>query len=389
VFDTDRMGLRRGAGAAAVALAAIALVWLLLSGGGDEQDAGEGTATAGERGALDPAGRGAPDSLEELVEGVMLVGFEGKEAKGALEGLDGHAYGAVLVGPANWAGKEPGTKLVADLREQLGKGDGRAPLIVARQEGGVYRALADLPPELREIEVGDRGEPKLATEWGEETSKTLADAGFDLNLAPVADVAPLSSAIADRAFSDDPGAAARMTVAALEGCEKGGVACAVSHFPGLGSASQDTDQGPAPVGLDQQALATRDLIPFRAAFRAGAPATVISNGLYVAFDPVTPAALTPEIVTGLLRDDLGFDGVAISDDIGAGAIEAVTDPGDAAVEAVAAGVDLVQVADPGDVKRVRAALLAAAEEGELTRERLEEANGRIARLAGGGGGKGG
>jgi beta-N-acetylhexosaminidase len=161
---------------------------------------------------------------------------------------------------------------------------------------------------------------------------------------------------------------------------KGGVACAVGHFPGLGAAAQSTDAGPASVGLDPATLASRDLPPFVAAFEAGAPATVVSHGLYTAYDPVTPASLSPEIVSGLLRDELGYEGAAISDDIGAGAISAVTDPGSAAVEALNAGIDLVQVADPADVGDVREALAAALASGELDEARLEEAAARVSRI---------
>lgn len=373
--------VRRRAGAVALAAAAVALVWLLLSGGGDSPPTDEEpleAASAEERpDAADRAPTGAvADS--ELVDAVMLVGFKGTDAGPVVAELEDHPYGAVLVGPENWEGKGPGAELVAAIRD--GVEGGPAPLIATAQEGGVYRSLSDLPPPEREIEIGDRGKPGLAASWGESTAKALAGAGFDLNLAPVADVATLDSAIADRAFSDDAEIAAEMTAAAVEGCENGGVACAIAHFPGLGSAAQSTDTGPAQVGLDLPTLQGRDLIPFLAGFEAGAPAVVVSHGLYVGIDPVNPASLSPEIATELLRDEIGFEGVAISDDIGAGAIVAVSDPGEAAVEAVNAGIDLVQVRDPGDVEAVRRALTTALESGELSEERLQEAGERIEAL---------
>lgn len=213
-----------------------------------------------------------------------------------------------------------------------------------------------------------------------DSAKALRDSGFDLDLAPVADVATLDSPIADRAFSDDPAVAAEMTAAAVNACGDAGLACAPSHFPGLGGASADTDVGPASVGLDAATLASRDLVPFQTAFDAGAPAVVVSTAFYSAYDPVTPAALTPAITTDLLRDDLGFEGVAISDDLTGGAVTAVNTPGDAAVRALAAGIDLVQVSDPGKVEDVRAALIAAVEDGTLDPERLREAAGRVEEL---------
>ena len=371
--------VRRRVGAVALAVAAVALVWLLLSGGGDsaDEDGGDPPPPATRNAAEED--EPAPDVAaadEELVEAVMLAGFEGSDPSVAEE-LAGRAYGGVLIGPQNWEGKEPGRKLIeaildADEREQ--------PLIATAQEGGPYRSLPDLPPGEREIEIGDAGRSGLAEAWGEETAKALADVGIDLNLAPIADVATLDSAIADRAFSDDTATAADMTAAAVEGCAKGGVACAVGHFPGLGAAAQSTDAGPASIGLDPATLESRDLPPFLAAFEAGAPATVVSHGLYTAYDPVTPASLSPAIVTGLLREDLGYTGVAISDDIGAGAISATTDPGAAAVDAMGAGIDLIQVADPADVDPVREALAAALASGELDEVRVREAAARVAEL---------
>lgn len=381
--------VRRRAGAVALAAVAVALVWLLLSGGGEPEEeavvvdgssAGATTPDAAPDAPTvepDPPGKSAN---EDLVDGVILAGFEGDDAGGVLEMLDSHAYGGVLVGPANWSGKGPGSRLLGRLREGL-VSDGGGPLFVTAQEGGEYRTLPDLPPAEREIEIGDRGDPAAATRWARDAAEGLRRAGFDLNLAPVADVATLDSSIADRAFSDDPSVAAEMTAAAVEGCASGGMACAVAHFPGLGAASQDTDLGPASIGLDSVTFQSRDLLPFRAAFRSGAPAVVVSHGLYAAFDPVTPASLSRPITTGLLRDDLGFEGVAISDDLGAGAIGAVTDPGTAAVQAVDAGIDLVQVANPADVESVRKALEAAVEDGTLSEDRLAEAGERIAQLS--------
>ena len=294
--------------------------------------------------------------------------------------LQGGAFGGVFVGPDNWSGAAEGEKLIDAIREAGAQGDGPEPLVATVQEGGPYRSLRDLPPDDAAIEIGDRADPKVAKEWGEELGDGLAEVGVELNLGPVADVATLDSPIADRAFSVDPAVTAEMTAAAVRGCKKAAVACAVAHFPGLGAATQDTDVGPATVGLDPTTLRSRDLAPFVAAIDAGAPALVVSHSLYSAFDSVTPASLSPEIATGLLRDELGFEGVAISDDIGAGAIEAASPPADAAVEAVNAGIDLVQVADPRDVEPVRAALLAAAEDGTISEERLQEAAGRVLAL---------
>ena len=374
---------RRRAGAIVLVIAVVGLVWLLLAGGSDPDPGAEEAAQGGEPAA--PARKPAPASAdlpaEDLVDQLLLVGFEGDDPSGDLtEEIEDRAYGGVLIGQANWDGAARGEKLIDSIRKAGAKGVGMAPLVATIQEGGPYRSLPDLPPEDAAIEIGDRGDPRVAEDWGEDLGKGLAGVGIDLNLGPVADVATLDSPIAGRAFSVDPTVTAELTGAAVRGCEKAGIACAVSHFPGLGAAAQDTDLGPATVGLDPTTLRSRDLPPFLAAIDAGAPAVVVSHSLYSAYDSVSPASLQPEIVTGLLRDELGFDGVAISDDIGAGAIEAVSRPADAAVEAVNAGIDLVQVADPKDVEPVREALLAAVDDGTLSEQRLQEAASRVLAL---------
>ncbi|MFN8151412.1 MAG: glycoside hydrolase family 3 N-terminal domain-containing protein [Solirubrobacterales bacterium] len=361
---------------ACAAVGIIVAVIALASGGEGQGDAGDSTVAATSTTAV----LGAAE-LEQLADGVILAGFDGSDPGADIVGdVAEHPYGGVLVQGSNWDGSKGGSKLIAAIRE-AGSGEGAdPPLIAVAQEGGPYRALDDLPPGEREIEIGDAGDPELAAKWMEEAAKALRDDGFDLDLAPVADVATLDSPIADRAFSDDPAVAAQMTEAAVGACEDAGIACAPSHFPGLGGATQDTDAGPASVGLDAGTLADRDLLPFRAAFRAGAPAVVVSSAFYSAYDPVTPASLTEAIATDLLRDELKFKGVAISDDLASGAIRAVATPGDAAPRALAAGIDLVQVSDPGAVGAVRKGIVDAVRDGSLTEERLREAAGRVAAL---------
>lgn len=359
---------------AVVATAAVVLAIALAGGGGDSAPATETSAS------VDPAPVASPSDseLDDLVNGVILAGFEGTDPGSEIIGeVTDHQLGGVLVGSDNWAGKGPGEKLLGAIRDAGSTDDRLPPLIAVAQEGGPYRVLEDLPPEEREVEIGKTADPEAAATWMGDSAKALRDVGFDLDLAPVADVATLDSPIADRAFSDDADIAAQMTAAAVRACADEGIACAPAHFPGLGGANQSTDIGPASVGIDAATLAGRDLLPFRAAFDAGAPAVVISSAFYTAYDPVTPASLTPAITTNLLRDEEGFEGVAISDDLSGGAIEAVNTPADAAVEAIGAGIDLVRVTDPGDVDDVRKALKQAIDDGTLGVERLAEAADRV------------
>lgn len=369
----------RRAVAIAIVVAISAGIWLLVRGGE------EGDEDAAARRDPAPATRGQSLAEElsaaEQADQVLLLGFEGVDATAPIVAeLRERQLGGVLVDRPNWLDAATGAALIAEL-DAAGRSGGRIPpLVVGTQEGGAYRSYADLPPAERELEIGDAGSSRRGQAWARETASALRDAGFHLNLFPVADVATLDSPVADRAFSDDPGTAAVLTVAALAGCRQAGLACAPLHFPGLGAASQDTAQGPATIGLDAGTLAARDLEPFRAAIAAGAPAIVLSLALYSAYDPVTPGALVPAVATGLLRDELGFEGVAITDDLSSGAVKATHRVPDAAVAALAAGADLIQISKPEDQERAHQAIVAALGSGALAPERLAEAAGRVLEL---------
>jgi beta-N-acetylhexosaminidase len=369
---------RRRLLAVLLAVLMTAALWLLLFRGDDD---GEATS--------EPA-RGVSESVAALVRGlsptervsqVLLFGFDGTDQTSPIFGtVTSEELGGVLIGPQNWVDAEQGGTLAGALRA-AGLSERRtAPLIVAAQEGGEYRSFEDLPPEQTQLEIGDAGSVQGAEAWALETGRALRAAGFDLNLFPVADVATLDSPIADRAFSDDPAVAAAMTAAAVRGCRAARIACAAIHFPGLGAASQDTNQGPATVSLDPASLADRDLQAFDAAFAERVPAVGLSLSFYAAYDPVTPAALSEAVATGLLRDELGFDGLAVTDDLGAGAIKAGYTVPEAAVAAIQAGADMVQVASPKDQRGVREALLGAVRSGAISEERLAEAAGRVLEL---------
>ena len=372
---------RLRAGLLLLLVAAAAVAIFVLPGSDDD---GEESAEEPERttsAEAQPTGPAAGLSDSELIDQVLLLGFDGSDPSApALAELAERQLGGVLVSTANWPDAATGTRLVEAIRKAGRRDDRIAPLLVTSQEGGPYRALPDLPPAQSALEIADAGSLEDAEQWSEGSSRALADAGIDLNLFPIADVATLDSAIADRAFSDDATVAAQFTAAAVRGCRTAELACAAAHFPGLGGASQDTNQGPATVSLDPDSLRARDLQAFEAAFDERVPAVVLSLALYASYDPITPGALAEPVATGLLREELGFKGVAITDDLGAGAVRATSTVPKAAVEALTAGADLVQIGSPEHQRGVEKALLTALADGELPRERLLEAAGRVLEL---------
>jgi beta-N-acetylhexosaminidase len=317
-------------------------------------------------------------SIGQKADQVVISGFEGTD--GALDLAGSAQLGGLLVGPGNWFGVSNGKKLLAQIKEAGSTGGRIPPLIVGRQEGGVYRSYADLPPAEGQRELGGTNDPTRASAWAEKTSNALGDVGFNLNLAPIADVSTLDSPLADRAFSDDAEQVTVLTRGAVRGCRKGSVACATPYFPGFGAASQSTNEGPATVSLDVGSLEARDLAPFRAAIDEKVPGIVISLALYAAYDPVTPAALSPSVVGGVLRDELGYRGVAISDDLSAGSAATGIPASQAAVRAIIAGTDMALVSNPKQAAAARKAILKSARSGGLPAARLDQAVARVITL---------
>ena len=364
--------------AAVVVAAAGFAAWQFVLGGEDSGPGGPGDAEA----AREMKREGpAALSISEQVDQVLMLGFEGTDGSAPIASqLSERGLGALVVRDVNWGGLAGGKEMLASLREAAAKSGAPPPLIAVAQEGGVYRSLGDLPPAERALDVGRSGSVAGAREWAEEATGALREAGFHLDLFPVADVGTLDSPVAGRTFSDDAEAVAALTEASLKGCAESGLACAPLHFPGLGAASQDTALGPATVSLDPASLAERDLAPFRVAIREKAPALVVSVALYSAYDAVVPGALTPAVADTLLRGQEGYRGVAISDDLSAGAVQATYRTRDAAIEALRAGIDLIQISEPADQEGVAEALVAAVESGEVPRERLAEAVERVLEL---------
>lgn len=378
ITPSRRVILERRALAVAIVIAAATLVWLAFfrSSGGDAQT--ETTALANTGVSPEAASLAQSMSVDELARQVLLLGFDGADPNDpALSTLALNQLGGIMVGPDNWADASTGEAVVKAIQSSAENNGLIPPLMTVAQEGGEDRALPDMPPSRTELAVGEVADPDDAEEWAAEAATALRRAGFDLNLFPVADVATLGSPLGSRAFSDDPATVTGLTAAALRGCERGGIACAALHFPGLGAASQDTDRAPATIGLGPDALAERDLAPFVVAFGQGMPAVVLSHAFYSAYDAVTPGSMSEQIATGLLRDELGFEGVAITDDLGAGAVRFGSSVPKAAVTALAAGSDLIRIDSPDNAVGAAEAIVEATNTGELSIERLQQAAARV------------
>ena len=211
-----------------------------------------------------------------------------------------------------------------------------------------------------------------ATGWA--VGRALADAGIDLDLAPVADVNSCADnpVIGTRSFGADPTSAAAHVAAWATGLQAAGVAACVKHFPGHGDTHEDSHLGLPVVDVDLETLHRRELVPFAAAVRQGVAAVMTSHLVVPALDPERPATMSRRVLD-LLRDNFGFAGVIVTDALDMAGASAGRGIPEAAVLSLAAGADLLCLGPDKDadlVLAVRDAIVAAVAGGRLTEERL-------------------
>jgi beta-N-acetylhexosaminidase len=317
-----------------------------------------------------------------LARSIVAVGFDGAGIAAApLEELRAFGPGAIVLFGRNAGPPEPLCELIAALRSLTEP----PPLIAVDQEGGRVARLGEPVARLPSaMAVGAAGDVDACERLGTLLGRDLAGLGISVDFAPVADCAldPANTVIGTRAYGSDPLTVGRFAAAFARGLERGGVAATLKHFPGHGSTAVDSHLALPRVDAGEATFRARDLLPFAAAISGGAAQIVMAAHVVVeAFDARRPASLSPRILTGLLRDELGFEGVACTDCLQMDAI--ARDPGTVAgaVAAVAAGADLVLVSRSLALARDAAeAIAAAVETGTIPAARLSEAAGRVRAL---------
>jgi beta-N-acetylhexosaminidase len=270
---------------------------------------------------------------------------------------------------------------------------GAWPLIVASDEegGGIQRLAAATTALPWARELGQQSPDRIEA-TARQLGAQLRALGVRMDLAPVADLDAGPGPDAQhpdgkRSFSADPTVATAAVLAFARGLLAAGVVPVVKHFPGLGSASANTDEARATTS-PLATLNGRDLKPFVSAIRAGLPAIMTSNAVVPGLSPM-PVSVSTAATTHLLREHLGFHGVVVTDSLSADAITAAgLSVADAAVRALQAGADEIIVGrgdttNPGALAaQVRATIAAALHDGRLTTSRLRESVRRLASLMG-------
>ena len=365
---------RRNLLLAALAAFVLGIVVGAVSGGGEEADSPrEAARDDGAAPAASPEPAAPVDrlTLRQQVGQLIVLRFAGTTAPGYVRDAlrERRAAGAILFRD-NVTGPDQLRALTAELREAGGR-----PIVAVDQEGGEIRILPWAPPEASAPEQAAAG---TVREDAEAAASALRDGGVTVSLAPVGDVPTVAgAALGGRAFSDDPGAAGEAMAAAVDGWRAGGVAATAKHFPGLGGATVNTDDGPATIDRSRAALEATELPPFEAAIGAGVPLVMVGHALYPALDAERIASQSPAIVEDLLRGELGFRGVVITDSMEARASLATADVTTASERAVSAGVDIVLLTGRGSYTPVFRHLLETARGSQAFRDRVRESAARV------------
>ncbi|MET3986025.1 glycoside hydrolase family 3 protein [Streptomyces sp. PvR034] len=324
------------------------------------------------------------DTITRDALAVLQPGFEGTTAPAWVLRLVGEGLASVGLFGRNIVSAEQLSALTAQLRAE------RDDVLVAiDEEGGDVTRLevrggSSFPGNLALGAVDDTG---LTRDVARELGRRLAECGVNLNWAPSADVNsnPDNPVIGVRSFGAETELAARHTAAYVEGLQAAGVAACTKHFPGHGDTNVDSHHAMPRIDADLDTLYARELVPFKAAIAAGTKAVMSAHILVPALDPTRPATLSPQILTGLLRKELGYEGLIITDGMEMQAIAATYGIERGTVLAIAAGADAICVGgglcDEATVLGLRDALVEAVREGALPQERLADAAARVRALA--------
>lgn len=321
--------------------------------------------------------------LKEQIAQVVMMGLDGPTPSNEERKLIEDGVGGIILFERNCASPTHVAELIEDVQETArSKGPG-VPLIIAvdQEHGPVTRIKHGVTPFPSAWGMGKMGESDVVRGAAHITGKELASLGITMNLAPVADLLlhPQNTVIGQRSFGANPIVVGEMVAAVVEGLQATGVAACAKHFPGHGATQTDSHQALPTLERSREEMERTELIPFKRAVQAAVATVMPGHLLCPALDSALPATFSSPIIQGLLRKDLGFDGLVISDDLLMGALDAwggVEERGKAAFKA---GVDCLLVGK-GPVQGLLDALKQGLEAGEIPKERAHEAVARVMKL---------
>ena len=307
-------------------------------------------------------------TLEEMAGQVLMPAIYARATENDIEmvrkyAADVHVGGVILLKGT----RADASRIAAILRDcSL-----REPFVAIDAEWGLGMRLSDMPVYPANGEISrEAGEEELY-DYGLETARECRGIGINMVLGPVADVSGRGGLLGKRSFGSDPERVARLTVAYSRGLEDGNVFSVAKHFPGHGSPGEDSHRTLPVIDRDKATLDSIDLLPFRAYVNAGLSGIMAGHLEVPAFDTTgRPASFSRELLTGELRERMGFRGLILTDALNMGGAE-----GYDAVDALLAGADIVLA--PADTQLALSRLLAAVRSGRLSSSELGEKVRRI------------
>lgn len=286
--------------------------------------------------------------------------------------------GGVILFPANVKSVDQVVRLTNGMQQAAD-----LPLLIGtdQENGPVSRMSALMTPFPGAARIAATKDVKVSRAVARATGEELRALGVNLDFAPVADVNidPRNPVIGKRAFGDRPAEVSKMVAAAVKGFDDAGVAATAKHFPGHGDTHVDSHTGLPVIDHTRAQWKRLDAPPFKAAIGAGVDAIMSAHIVFPKLDPSgDPATLSKPILTGLLRQELGFDGVISTDALNMAGVREKYGDGEVAVRAVLAGADLLLM--PYDLPKAYNAVLSAAKSGRISERRLDQSVTRLLTL---------
>lgn len=327
-------------------------------------------------------------TLEDKVAGLFIVtpealtgvGTATQAGDGTRDALSEYAVGGLIYFDQNILDREQITEMLSSTVSMS-----KYPIFLAvDEEGGSVSRVAKSGIDVIQVgdmaQIGASGDASQAYEAGLNIGTYLKELGFNLDFAPVADVAVSEdSALGDRSFGSDTQLVAEMVSNVVDGIEGTGVSSCLKHFPGLGDTTEDTHDGRVETTKTLDEMRESDFIPFKAGIDAGADFVMVSHVTVPAVgEDAVPSSLSRTIMTDVLRNELGFQGVIVTDALNMGAVSEYYTSEEAVIMAVDAGADMLLM--PDDFVASYNALLAAVQEGTIPEERINESLRRIYRI---------
>lgn len=317
-----------------------------------------------------------------------LTGIEPVTEAGELtkECFERYPVGGIIYFRENIKSRQQLTSMLDHMQEISKKRTGLPVFLGVDEEGGrvtrVYGSMITDIPYVEDMRsIGDSLDPQLAYNAGNMIGCYLKDLGFNVDFAPVADIFTNSSntVIGDRAFGSTAEIVSEMVSMCTRGLQDAGVRATLKHFPGHGDTAEDSHSGYASSYKNLDELRQCELLPFKAGISADVSLVMVGHiSLPNILDSQLPASLSSSIVSDLLREELGFDGVIITDALNMGAISTNYTSTEAAIRAVEAGVDMLLM--PVDFAEAYEALVNAVYMGEISEQRIDESVRRIIQI---------